>query len=142
MLGMFRVMFMGPRRMRESLGHETRDDALRFLAKHSASVVSDVRIVADDGSVERLPARTDAAFYESRMTIATLLAPREDAQVDLVQIDRFQASNIRRLLSSANTGNAMATLRALASRFGVADRSAADVVVRERLQALADRAAV
>lgn len=139
MLGMFRVMFMGPRRMRESLGHETRDDALRFLAKHSASVVSDVKIVGDDGSVERLPARTDASFYEGRMTVATLMAPRDDDGGG-VQVDRFQASNIRRLLTSENTVAAMATLRALARRFGVADNGAADAVVRERLQALADRA--
>jgi hypothetical protein len=136
-LGMFRVMFMGPRRMRESLGHDTRDSALRFLARHAASIVGDVRIISASGVVERFPARTDAAFYESHMTIATLCAPKEEA----VPIDRFHANTIMRLLGAAN-GGACATLRALARRYQVAERNADDLTVRSRLRELAERVLV
>ena len=70
---MYRVPFMGPRRGRESLGHESRDDALRFLAKHAASVSSDVRIIAEDGSTERFPSSNEASFYESQMSFSTVV---------------------------------------------------------------------
>ena len=131
---MYRVTFMGPRRGRESLGHESRDDALRFLAKHAASVSSDVRIIAEDGSTERFPSSNEASFYESKMSFSTVVP----AKVEQAVLTRSQASTIIRLLGMG-TVDARATLRAMARRFELASVAEDEQTVFDRMRALAER---
>lgn len=135
---MFRVMFMGPRRMRESLGHESRDDALRFLAKHAGSIVSDVKIIAESGSVERFPARNDAAYYEGLLSIATVVVV-EQVVPEAQAVTAWQAGTIMRLLN-ASPESSIATLRAMGMRFQVTSGTDDDSTIRARLRELAERA--
>jgi hypothetical protein len=107
---------------------------LLFLAKNAASIVSDVRITAEDGSVERLLASKDPAFYEARTSIATVIpvAPKMPA----VQLPEFQLAVVRRLLE-AGSRDAMETLRAVAARYGLAARYEEIEVVRQLMAEVA-----
>lgn len=127
---------MGAKRLRDSLGYETRDDALAFLAKNAVHIVSDVRIVAEDESVERLQASKDPLFYERKMSAATVSLP---AAVVRPALERHQAAAIARVLGSS-APEAIKTLRAMASRYGVAGQQDDESVVRQRLQELGERA--
>jgi len=127
---------MGAKRLRDSLGYETRDDALAFLAKNSVHIVSDVRIVAEDESVERLQASKDPSFYERKMSAATVSPPQTVVRPTL---ERHQAEAIVRVLGSS-APEAIKTLRGMASRYGVANQQDEESVVRQRLQELGERA--
>lgn len=129
---MYRVTFKGAKRVRDSIGHASRDAALMFLAKNAASIVSDVKISSDDGSVERLPASKDPAFYEARTSIASVIPVQLKRAA--MQLPEFQIAMVRRLLA-AGSNEAMDTLRAVAARHGLAARYEEVEVVRRLMTA-------
>ena len=125
---MYRVTFKGAKRLRDSLGHASRDEALLFLAKNAASIVADVRITSDEGAVEHLKASKDPAFYEARNSVASVVpVPQKKAAAMLPEL---QVKVVRRLLESGSR-DAMETLRAVAARYGVAPRNEEAGVLRQ-----------
>jgi hypothetical protein len=131
---MYRVTFKGAKRLRDSIGHASRDEALLFLAKNAASIVSDVKISSDEGSVEHLQASKDPAFYEARTSVASVVPVAPKKQV--VMLPEFQLAVVRRLLESGSR-DAMETLCGVASRYGVAARHEEVEVVRQRMAEVA-----
>jgi hypothetical protein len=127
---MYRVTFKGAKRLRDSIGHESRDEALLFLAKNAASIVSDVKITSDEGAVEHLQASKDPAYYEDRTSVASV-APVQPRRAEAV-LPELQVKVVRRLLESSSM-DAIDTLRAVAARYGVAGRNEEASVLRQRM---------
>jgi hypothetical protein len=127
---MYRVTFKGAKRLRDSIGHASRDEALLFLAKNAASIVADVRIISDEGAIEHLQASKDPAYYEARTSVASVVPvlPKKAAVV----LPELQVKVVHRLLESGSR-DAMETLRAVAARFGIAERNEEAGIVRQRM---------